>query len=241
MGRIHSVQSLGACDGPGLRSVVFLQGCPLRCGWCHNPDTWDQGGGEQVSARALAAQLMRFAPYWAQGGVTASGGEPLLQSGFTAELFERLQDAGVHTALDTSGCLWDAQTDRLLRATDLVLLDVKLTTPQDYRAHTGCCLEAPLRFLGELQSRDIPVWIRHLILPGLTDSQESILRLLEMLEGFSCVQNLELLPFSRMCLEKYRALGIPFDWQDTPQPPREQIERLYQIVRRHSRHKEAPR
>ena len=216
-GRIHSIQSLGTVDGPGVRTVVFMQGCPLRCGYCHNPDTWDTEGGEIVEAEELFQKIRRFAPYFGEeGGVTLSGGEVLLQPGFGTELFSLCKAKGLNTALDTSGCLWNEEIDSLLSVTDLVLLDIKMTTDADYREYVGCPLAKPLFFLQKLEEKGIPVWIRHVVVPGLTDTAENIKRLRELLRGYSCIQKMEFLPFHKICVPKYEKLGLPFRFDCYP-------------------------
>ncbi|HIT08034.1 MAG TPA: pyruvate formate lyase-activating protein [Candidatus Merdivicinus faecavium] len=217
IGRIHSIQSLGTVDGPGVRTVVFMQGCPLRCGCCHNPDTWDPQGGEEMSAADIFAKIKRFRPYFGpEGGVTLSGGEPLLQPEFAAELFSLCKAEGLHTVLDTSGCLWNGKIESLLSLTDLVLLDIKQTTNEAYRAYAGCSMESPLFFLRQLEARGIPVWVRQVIVPGLTDTAENLERLGILLAPFRCVQKVELLPFHKVCAVKYEKLGIPFPFDCYP-------------------------
>lgn len=210
-GRVHSFQSLGTLDGPGLRSVVFLQGCPLRCGFCHNPDTWDFSGGEAMEAADVAARVRRYKPYFgAEGGLTVSGGEALAQAGFVAELFERCHRAGIHTCLDTSGCLQSKEEAALLAHTDLCLLDIKFTTDEEYVRYTGGHLDTVLAFLGRLEAAAVPVWIRQVIVPGLNDTLEQIDRLSAVIVPYRNIRRVELLPFHKLCLEKYQAMGIPF-------------------------------
>ena len=210
-GRIHSFQSLGTLDGPGLRTVVFLQGCPLRCGYCHNPDTWDFSGGETVEAADIAARVLRYKSYFgAEGGLTVSGGEALAQAGFVAELFERCHREGIHTCLDTSGCLQAKQEAALLAHTDLCLLDIKFTTDEEYLRYTGGHLDTVLAFLRRLEAAAIPVWIRQVIVPGLNDTPEQIDRLNALIAPYGNVRKVELLAFHKLCVEKYQALGIPF-------------------------------
>ena len=210
-GRVHSFQSLGALDGPGLRCVVFLQGCPLRCGYCHNPDTWDPDGGQLTEAADVVKKLKRYKSYFgADGGVTVSGGEALLQADFVAELFALCHEEGIRTCLDTSGCLHSEHEDKLLAHTDLCLLDIKFTTAEDYRQYTGAELKDVLGFLDRLKSRSIPTWIRQVIVPGLNDTADNIDRLNELIAPYSNVVKVELLPFHKLCLEKYQTLGIPF-------------------------------
>ena len=227
--RIHSFQSLGTVDGPGVRSVVFMQGCPLRCVCCHNPDTWDAHGGTEMTVDALMKKILRCRAYFGKnGGVTVSGGEPLLHSAFLVELFRQLKINGIHTALDTSGCFLNDATDTLLDVTDLVLLDYKYTNAEDYLRYTGMKMETVDRFLDHLQDVGKPTWLRHVYIPGLNDTDDSIRRLIEVKRTHSCVQKIELLPFRRLCLEKYQSMGLTFPLADTPEPTPEQITALRQ-------------
>ena len=234
-GNIHSIQSLGTVDGPGVRTVVCMQGCPLRCGYCHNPDTWDPNAGETADTAEIFAKIKRFRPYFGpEGGVTVSGGEPLLQPDFVRELFTLCKNEGIHTALDTSGCIWNDRAERLLEVTDLVLLDIKMTTDADYREYIGCSLEKPLFFLHKLEEKGIPAWIRHVVVPGLTDAPENIRRLRELLKGFSCIQKVEFLPFHKICVPKYEKLGIPFPFDRFPAATKDQAEQASREYRRDS-------
>ncbi len=233
-GRIHSFQSLGTVDGPGVRSVVFMQGCPLRCACCHNPDTWDVSGGQTISTDDLVSKIMRFSDYYGTtGGVTVSGGEPLLQAAFVSELFEKLHQNGIHTALDTSGCILNDTVCRLLDVTDLVLLDSKYATDEDYQAFVGCEKQPVDRFLDMLQSKQIPTWIRRVIIPGLNDDDTSTVQLKSLSLQYPCIQKTELLPFRKLCLEKYESLHIPFSLANTPEPTAEQMQHLEQILSAH--------
>ncbi|MDD3244171.1 MAG: pyruvate formate-lyase-activating protein [Eubacteriales bacterium] len=210
-GRIHSIQSLGTVDGPGVRAVVFMQGCPLRCPYCHNPDTWDFAQGEPAQAQEIAQRVLRYRGYFGKsGGVTVSGGEPLAQAGFVSALFAALKAQGVHTALDTSGCLWSDDVQALLEQTDLVLLDIKAADDKSARARFSLPLEVPLSFLRRCEERGVPVWIRHVVVPGWNDSREELEALAGLLSGVSCVQRVELLPFRKFCVEKYDKMGIAF-------------------------------
>lgn len=230
-GRIHSFQSLGTVDGPGVRCVVFAQGCPLRCICCHNPDTWDPDGGESTDTDTLTNKILRFRSYFGkEGGVTVSGGEPLMQAAFFAELFAKLKTAGIHTALDTSGCLWNDDVSALLSVTDLVLLDHKYPTEEEYRENVRGSLAVTERFLGQLQSRGIDTWFRRVIIPGRTDTEASVRSLNAAAERYSVVRKIELLPFRNLCKEKYDALGIPFPLADTETPDRVTMERLNALL-----------
>lgn len=231
-GRVHSFQSMGTLDGPGVRSVVFLQGCLLRCCYCHNPDTWERAGGVRTGAGALFQRVRRYKGYFgARGGVTVSGGEPLLQAAFVRRLFSLCRGDGIHTALDTSGCILDEEARALLDVCDLVLLDLKFTTEEAYRAHTGGSLAKTLGFLDELEKQKIPVWIRQVIVPGFNDDEESIGRLNSLIAPYSCVERVELLPFRRLCLEKYQEMGIPFPMGETPEADPLAVARLQSLVR----------
>jgi pyruvate formate lyase activating enzyme len=210
-GRISSLQSLGAVDGPGLRYVVFMQGCPLRCPYCHNPETWDESRGEEMEADALVQKILRFRPYLT-GGVTLSGGEPLLQAGFALELFKRLKEEGFHTALDTSGCLEPPELPELLEKTDLVLLDIKRADAESHRREFGLPLEVPMGLLRRLERRNKPVWIRQVVVPGVNDGEEELRALRGLIEPFACVKRLELLAFRKLCAPKYEALSLPFPY-----------------------------
>ena len=160
-GKIHSIQSMGTVDGPGVRFVVFLQGCNLRCGCCHNPDTWLISEGKEITASEVVSRAERCRDYFgSEGGITLSGGEPLLQAEFACEIFSLCKEIGINTCLDTSGSLMNAEISRLLSLTDRVLLDVKYTNNEDYLKYAGCSLDAVLEFLGELDKRNIPTTLR---------------------------------------------------------------------------------
>lgn len=210
-GRVHSYQSMGTLDGPGVRFVVFLQGCGLRCAYCHNPDTWDCNAGTEVSAEEVLKRIGRFIPYIAQsGGVTLSGGEPLLQVAFTAELLQGCKALRLHTALDTSGSVLTPAALMAAELADLVLLDVKFTTEEEYKRYTGGSLQTVLRFMQQMRQRQKPLWVRQVIIPGINDTEESLLRLYELIKDYPYLQKVQLLPFHKLCLEKYEAMGIPF-------------------------------
>lgn len=216
-GYVHSFQSLGAVDGPGLRFVVFMQGCPLRCCYCHNPDTWQAGQGQRLLPSQVAARALRYRSYLRHGGVTLTGGEPLWQPRFAAELFALLQAQGLHTALDTSGVGDLEAAAAVLRHTDLALVDVKFLTEEDYLRHTGGRLCQVRAFLDLCLRQNVPIWARHVVVPGLTDGQDHLRRLLAFLAPYSNLQKIELLPFRKLCLEKYDALGIPFPLREVPE------------------------
>lgn len=230
-GRIHSFQSLGTLDGPGVRFVVFMQGCNLRCGCCHNPDTWECGTGTAYAPEDVVKRVVRFKEYFGEaGGITVSGGEPLLQAEFVAELFRLCHGAGVNTCLDTSGSIMNDAVHALLDVTDRVLLDIKYTNEDDYRAHVGCGLAAPMAFLEELNARHIPVTLRQVIIPTLNDTAENVLALREIAASHPCVDKVELLPFRKLCQVKYDKLGIPFAFGHLPEPAEEKMKELNAIL-----------
>lgn len=216
-GRIHSLESMGLVDGPGIRTVVFLQGCHLRCKYCHNPDTWSLAGQkvQMLSPEALVKRLIRFKPYYGdEGGVTFSGGEPLLQKDFLTETLKLCRDAGIHTCLDTAGC-GEGNYEAILQYTDLVLFDVKHYTREGYRRVTGCEIDESLRFLDVLQKSGTPIWIRHVVTPNLTDGEEHLEGLRKYIGTLRNVQRVELLPYHVLGEAKYRTLGIPYPLEGT--------------------------
>lgn len=216
-GRVSSLQSLGTVDGPGLRYVIFLQGCPLRCVYCHNPETWDPAGGTEYAPEELVEKVLRCRSYFGeQGGVTVSGGEPLLQAPFVAELFRQLKEAGIHTALDTSGAGDLKQAAQVLDWTDLVLLDLKFPDEAGYRQYCRGSWAQTQAFAALAGEKHVPLWVRHVVVPGLNDSLEDLRAIQAQAESLPGFQKLEWLPFHNMCLEKYQQLGLPFPLEGTP-------------------------
>ena len=229
-GQVHSIQSMGALDGPGIRYVVFTQGCNLRCGCCHNPDTWEMGGTE-YDATELAEKASGYKDYFGKrGGVTLSGGEPLLQSEFSREFFEKSKELGMNTCLDTSGSILTPQALAVLDVTDRVLLDIKYPSDELYKKHVGCSLDAPLAFLEELEKRDIPTTLRNVVIPTLTDNQQTALFIKRLKDEYSCVDSVELLPFRKICTVKYEKLGIPFAFEHLPEPDAKTVKWLNGII-----------
>ncbi len=221
---------MGTVDGPGVRAVLFMQGCPLRCVYCHNPDTWEMKKGNLLSVEEVAEKIIRLYPYIKNGGVTFSGGEPCVQSDFLYEVALLLKERKLHIALDTSGCILDDSTKRLLTVTDMVLLDIKMTDEENYRKYTGTSLSKVSQFLSYLEEQHIETWIRHVVVPGINDTQKDIIKLKEMLTPFSCITKTELLPFRTLCLEKYENLGIDFTLRETPQMNAKALEKLQKIL-----------
>ncbi len=226
-GKIHSFQSLGTVDGPGVRTVVYFQGCPLRCSCCHNPDTWDFGGGEEYTSEGLLKKIIRFEAYFSNGGgVTFSGGEVLMQSEFAYEVFCLLKERGIHTCIDTSGCVLDDSVKKLLSVTDLVLLDVKYTDKEQHLKYTGANLEDVLAFLEYCNGISKPIWLRQVIIPTVNDTKEQVKQLYLLKEKYPCVEKVQLLPFRKLCLEKYENMGLEFPFSHIPEASREQCEAL---------------
>lgn len=230
-GYINSFQSLGATDGPGIRFVVFMQGCNLRCGCCHNPDTWKLNEGMQYSPEDVVRCAVRYKEYFgAEGGITVSGGEPLLQAEFVRELFELCHKEGINTCLDTSGSIINEKIEALLDVTDRVLLDIKYTCNDLYKKHAGCDMQTVLNFLAILNSKSIPVTLRQVIIPSLNDTEENVTALKEIAESHPCVDKTELLPFRKICQVKYDNLSISFPLAHIPEPTAESMKKLNEIL-----------
>lgn len=222
-------------DGPGTRFTVFTAGCPLRCLYCHNPETWRMRDGRVVTAGELMAEILKYRRFLqvAGGGVTVSGGEPLLQPAFTGELLRRCRAAGLHTALDTSGYLGERATDAMLADTDLVLLDVKSWDPRLYRRLTGAPLAPTLRFARRLAELNRPTWIRFVLVPGLTDAEENVAGLAAFAATLRNVEHVDVLPFHRMAAGKYERLGLRFPLAGVAPPGPELLARVHEQFRRH--------
>ncbi len=232
IGRVHSIQSMGTLDGPGVRFVVFVQGCPLRCKCCHNPDTWDNDGGKEYTPEELVKKALRYREYFGdEGGITVSGGEPLLQAEFVSELFRFCHEEGINTCLDTSGCLMNDSVKKLLSYTDRVLLDVKYTTDEDYRENVGCGIDGVIEFLRYLEEKKIPTTLRQVIIPTVNDSEEQVRSLKSIAHSHKNVDKVELLPFRKICQVKYDGLGIQFPFSHIPEPDRAKMKALEQIIK----------
>lgn len=230
-GRINSIQTLGTVDGPGVRFVLFMQGCPLRCAYCHNPDTWNFAGGYEVSAEEIFEKAKRYREYFGKdGGITVSGGEPTAQADFVRKLFLLCKSEGIHTALDTSGCLWNEKIEKLLEVTDLCLLDYKMCNAEDYEKYTRCKKESVDFFLSELQKRSIDTWLRQVIVKGINDSADSVKALYEVADSHPCVKKVELLKFRKLCAPKYENLGVEFPFGNIPETTAEDISAIMAAI-----------
>ena len=215
IGKIHSFESFGAADGPGVRFIVFLHGCPLRCVYCHNPDTWaNEKPAMEFFPEEVLKRALRYRDYWGEkGGITLSGGEPLLQAEFAAELFELAHAEGVTTCLDTSGGSFkrgDAAIERLIAATDTVLLDIKAFDPKLHREVTGADNSQILDFARYLSEKGVSIWIRRVIVPGLTDGEDDLKKTGEFISSFKNVERVEVLPYHDFGVEKWRNLGLRY-------------------------------
>ena len=238
-GIVHSFESFGSVDGPGVRCVVFLQGCSMRCKYCHNPDTWS-GDGEEYTPLQLFDKVYKYRTYWGKnsekGGVTVSGGEPLLQIEFVTEFFRLLKDKGVHTALDTSGQPFSDSTefiekfDRLLKYTDLVLLDLKHMDSDAHKQLTGHGNENILKMAQYLSDKGVPMWIRRVLVPGITDDEGELGNLSQFIKTLKTVEKAEVLPYHTLGLFKWEKLGITYPLKDVPTPDKEQVEKAKQIL-----------
>ncbi|MCF6097577.1 pyruvate formate lyase-activating protein [Thermovorax subterraneus] len=232
-GRVHSVESMGTLDGPGIRFVVFLQGCPLRCVYCHNPDTWSLSGGKIEDADFLVKRIISFKPYMdaSGGGVTLSGGEPTLQPDFASCIMKKCKDLGINTALDTAGyCKRDA-FEKILPYTDLVLFDIKHLDPKVHMELTGKDNRLILENLRFIDSLGKKIWIRHVFLPGFTDDVTHLKKLGEFLKSLNSLELVELLPYHKLGIHKWEALGLKYLLKDVEPPSREILEMARAMLR----------
>jgi pyruvate formate lyase activating enzyme len=234
-GRIHSIESCGTVDGPGIRFVIFTQGCPLRCLYCHNPDCQKLEIGNTATVEELMEDIEKYRSYmrFSGGGVTVSGGEPLMQPTFVSELFRRCRELGIHTALDTSGYVILEAAKPVLEQTDLVLLDIKSFDAATYRQVTQVAIEPTLNFARHLAEINKPAWIRFVLVPGLTDAPENVEGLAEFVASLGNVEKVEVLPFHKMGEYKWEQLGYEYRLTDTQPPSPEQVEWAISTFRKH--------
>ncbi|OOB77765.1 MAG: pyruvate formate-lyase 1-activating enzyme [Epulopiscium sp. Nuni2H_MBin003] len=238
-GRIHSVESCGTVDGPGIRYVVFTQGCPLRCQYCHNPDTWKMNDGKEIDSNILVKNIIKYKSYMnaSGGGVTISGGEPLLQPEFVADILKKCKQHGIHTCIDTSGFINADTVSAVLDYTDMVLLDIKSFNPDVYKKVTNVELEPTLKFAAALEERGITVWIRYVLVPNLTDDLHDITELAKYLSTLSNVGRIDVLPFHKMGEFKWKELGYEYQLSNTNEPSEILVHQVKQIFKKYNWHK----
>ena len=236
-GYIHSLESFGTVDGPGVRYVVFFQGCPMRCQYCHNPDTWNMANGTQMEADEILEKYERNKSFYKSGGITATGGEPLFQIDFLTELFTKAKAKGIHTCLDTSGITYQkgdealaAKYNRLLAVTDLVMLDIKHMEENAHTKLTGHSNRNVFDFAELLQEKQIPVWIRHVVVPGITYDKEELTALGKYIRTLSNFEHLEVLPYHTMAKSKYQNLGMEYPLGDTPELTEDEAKKAKEII-----------
>lgn len=229
IGRIHSIETFGTVDGPGIRFIVFTQGCPLRCLYCHNPDCRNAHEGKEVSVDYLVSEIEKCKSFIRKGGVTVSGGEPLMQPEFTKKIFDRCHQLGLHTALDTSGYCDLEIAKPVLEATDLVLLDIKSYIPELYYQVTNVSIEPTLAMARYLSDVGKPVWIRFVLVPHLTDNLSNVEQLADFIATLKNVERLEVLPFHKMGEYKWEQLGLPYALKDTPAASEELVQQTVEV------------
>ena len=236
-GYVHSLESFGSVDGPGVRYVIFLSGCAMRCQFCHNPDTWNMKEGQVTTADELLNKALRYKGYWGnKGGITVSGGEPLLQMDFLTELFRKAKQAGIHTTLDTSANPytekepWHTKWLELMKYTDLVLLDIKQIDEKEHIKLTGHTNRNILAMAQELSDMGKPVWIRHVLIPGITDKDEYLVRLRDFLSTLHNIERIEVLPYHTLGVYKYEKLGIDYPLKDVLPPAAERVANANDIL-----------
>lgn len=236
-GYVHSLESFGSVDGPGVRYVIFLSGCAMRCQFCHNPDTWNMKEGQVTTADELLNKALRYKGYWGnKGGITVSGGEPLLQMDFLTELFRKAKQAGIHTTLDTSANPytekepWHTKWLELMKYTDLVLLDIKQIDEKEHIKLTGHTNRNILSMAQELSDMGKPVWIRHVLVPGGSDKDEYLHRLADFIHTLKNVERVEVLPYHTLGTFKWEKLGIPYPLEGVKPPTQERIDNARKIL-----------
>lgn len=237
VGRIHSIESFGSADGPGVRYIIFLQGCRMRCKYCHNPDTWASQEYESQTSEEVLKKALRYKTYWGKnGGITVSGGEALLQIDFLIDLFQRAKEKGVHTTLDTSGNPFTREGEffekfqKLMEVTDLFMLDIKHIDPAGHKDLTGQPNENILDMARYLSENKKDMWIRHVLVPGYTDSEEQLEALQAFIKTLDTVKRVEVLPYHTLGVFKWKELGIPYGLEGVPTPSQEQIDLANRIL-----------
>ena len=234
-GYIHSTESMGTVDGPGIRFVVFTQGCPLRCQYCHNPDTWKLKEGKKVTTESLMEKIKKIKPYIERsgGGITISGGEPTMQLDFTLDLLKKAKEVGLHTAVDTSGYVDKSKFEKLLPYLDLVLLDIKVLDDYKHQELTGVSNKKTLEIVKLLEEKKQPYWVRQVIVPGITDDLEDMKQFAEFLEDKKYLEKIELLPYHELGKHKWENLGLKYKLFDVEPPSEKKMAELNSIFKKH--------
>ncbi len=232
-GYVHSVETYGTLDGPGIRYIVFMQGCALRCKYCHNPDTWQLHAGKKYTVQELMEDILKYKNFIKSGGVTLSGGEPLLQADFAAELLKECKKHGIHTAIDTSGEIPLITCKHAIDEVDLVLLDIKSIDSAKALSLTGKGNENVLKLLDYLEENKKEVWIRHVVVPGITDNYEDIEKMAEYLSHYTVISRVDILPFHKLGEYKWEELGLKYELGKTEPPKKESIEKIEDILRKY--------
>lgn len=238
LGRIHSIESMGTVDGPGVRLVVFFQGCPLRCRYCHNPDTWNVNAGTEMSAEEILEHYDKNKAFYKTGGITVTGGEPLLQTDFLTELFKKAKEKDIHTCIDTSGITYNKDNasymeklDELMKYTDLIMLDIKHIDSEKHKSLTGHPNEGIIEFAKYLESIGKTVWIRHVVVPGITDDAADLINVGRFIGSLKNVKMVDILPYHTMGVHKYDELGIEYSLKDYPALSKSERDRAADFVR----------
>lgn len=231
-GRIHSIETCGTVDGPGIRVVLFLQGCHLRCKYCHNPDTWNMCNGKEITVKEAVEEILKYEPYMRKsgGGVTVSGGEPLLQAEFLEKLFKELKKYNINIALDTSGNINIEKVKKTIKYVDIFLLDIKSMNEAGHLELTGAKLKPVLEFLNYIQTLNKKIWLRHVLIPGLTGSTEELIKIRELKEKYNCVEKIEILPFHKMGEYKWKEMGYNYTLSEAREPTKEEVINAMNIV-----------
>lgn len=233
-GKIHSVESFGTVDGPGIRYVVFMQGCPMRCLYCHNPDTWEIGAGKEITVDEILKEYNKNRDFYSKGGITVTGGEPLLQIDFLIELFKACKEQNIHTCIDTSGITFNPQNtkkiDKLMSYTDLVMLDIKHIDNEEHQKLTGQSNKNILEFAKHLDTLEKPIWVRHIIVEGITDKLEELLNLGRFIGNLKHLAALDVLPYHTMGVNKYKELNIPYALEGMPALPLNEAVKAKQYI-----------
>lgn len=237
LGFIHSIESFGTVDGPGVRMVVFMKGCPMRCQYCHNPDTWDSSGGEEISVKEILSKYNSKKSFYRNGGITVSGGEPLMQMKFVTELLKSAKAQGIHTCIDTSGILFDKENKKkvkefneLIKYTDLVLLDIKHIDDNKHKRLTGFSNKNILDFAEYLEEKNVPVCIRHVVVPGITFNEHYLFELGKYIGTLKNLKSIDVLAYHDMGKSKYESLGFEYPLKDTPPLSKEDALKAKKII-----------